>query len=220
VGWNVHADGLDASEFIPVIINTNYELEGCIFYQSCYNSTMPPFYTRTGDDGSTGVLGEGRLPKYHPRIEALGTMDEVSAALGFARALCQAPQTNAILMEVQRDLYAMMAEVAATPENVERFQTLGLPRVQWLEFQADHLSETVQLPAEFILSGDSLSGAALSLSRTIVRRAERRVAELLDTGEIRNPILMQYLNRLSSLCFALELLENQSAGHNTTLAKK
>ena len=181
---------------------------------------MSPFYSRTGDDGSTGVLGEGRLPKYHPRIEALGALDEASAAMGLARALCQASLTKAILLDVQRDLYALMAEVAATPENAKRFQTLGLGRVQWLESQADAISATVSLPAEFILPGDSLSGAALSLSRTIVRRAERRVAELLDTGEIKNPILSQYLNRLSSLCFALELLENQSAGHETTLAKK
>ena len=78
----------------------------------------------------------------------------------------------------------------------------------------------VKLPEEFILPGDSLSGSAMSLARTIVRRAERRVAELLDIGEIKNPILLQYLNRLSSLCFALELLENQSAGQETTLAKK
>jgi cob(I)alamin adenosyltransferase len=147
-------------------------------------------------------------------------LDEASAALGLARALCQAPQTNAILMDIQRDLYTLMAEIAATPENAERFQTLGTRRVQWLESQADNLSATVPIPADFILPGDSLSGAALALTRTIVRRAERRAAELFDTGEIRNQIILQYLNRLSSLCFALELLENQSAGHDTTLAKK
>ncbi len=181
---------------------------------------MSPFYTRTGDDGSTGLLGEGRLPKYHLRIEALGALDEASAALGLARALCQAPQTKPILLDIQRDLYALMAEIAVTPENAERFRTLDLPRVQWLESKADSLAAIVSLPTEFILPGDSLSGAALALTRTIVRRAERRVAELFDTGEIKDPIILQYLNRLSSLCFALELLENQSAGHSTTLAKK
>ena len=65
---------------------------------------MSPFYTRTGDDGKTGLLGEGRLPKYHPRMEALGTLDETSAALGLARALCKAPQTGPILVDMQRDL--------------------------------------------------------------------------------------------------------------------
>jgi len=76
------------------------------------------------------------------------------------------------------------------------------------------------MPDEFILTGDSPGAAALSLARTIVLRAERRLAGLLDQGEIENRVLLQYLNRLSSLCFALELLENQQAGRKTTLAKK
>ena len=181
---------------------------------------MPHFYTRKGDDGSTGLLGKGRLPKYHPRIEALGALDEASAALGLARALCETPQIILILMDVQRDMYAIMAEISATPENEEHFRILSLPRIQWLETQIDNLSAKVPIPAEFILPGVSLSGAALAFTRTIVRRAERRVAGLLGTGEIKNPILLQYLNRLSSLCFALELLENQSAGHDPILAKK
>jgi cob(I)alamin adenosyltransferase len=181
---------------------------------------MSPFYTRTGDDGNTGLIGAGRIPKYHPRIEAIGTLDEASAALGFARAISQEHRTKAILLDVQRDLYALMSEVAATPENAERFQILSTARVQWLETQADTLSATVPIPTEFILPGDSPAGAALAVGRTIVRRAERRMAELLGTGEIHNQILLQYLNRLSSLCFVLELLENQSSGHGTTLAKK
>ncbi len=180
---------------------------------------MPSFYTRSGDDGTTGQLGEGRLPKYHPRIETLGTLDEVSAALGLARALCKAAQNGPILIEVQRDVYAIMTEVAATEANAERFRTIDQGRVQWLEGKIDLVTSLAPIPAEFILPGDSLAGAALSLARTIVRRAERRLAELLDKGEVQNAFLMRYLNRLSSLCFALELLENQEAGHPTTLAK-
>jgi cob(I)alamin adenosyltransferase len=200
--------------------NSNYDpLIGCIFNQYGYNFNMSPFYTRTGDDGKTGLLGKGRLPKYHPRIEALGALDEASAALGLSRALCQVAQSKNTLMDIQRDLYAIMTEIATTPENEDCFRTLGLPRVQWLESQADTLSTLVPPPTEFILPGDSLSGAALALTRTIVRRAERMVAELVDAGEIKNLIILQYLNRLSSLCFALELLENQFSGHDTTMAK-
>jgi cob(I)alamin adenosyltransferase len=81
------------------------------------------------------------------------------------------------------------------------------------------LSELVEMPREFILPGDSLAGAALSLARAIIRRAERRVVELFDEQEVSNPDLQRYLNRLSSLCFVLELLENKAAGRNTTLAK-
>jgi cob(I)alamin adenosyltransferase len=181
---------------------------------------MSPTYTRTGDDGATGQLGKERLPKYHPRMEALGVLDEASAALGLARALCKIPRTGELLKEVQRDLYAIMAEVAATPESAQQFQILDPQRVQWLESQVDGITSLAPQPGEFILPGDSLPGAAISLARTTVRHAERRVAELFDTGEIKNRVLLQYLNRLSSLCFALELYDNAQAGKPTSLAKE
>jgi cob(I)alamin adenosyltransferase len=91
--------------------------------------------------------------------------------------------------------------------------------VKWLETQTDALSETVPMPREFILPGETPSSAAMSLARTVVRRAERRVAELFQQGRLENPHLLAYLNRLSSLCFALELLENQHAGQSTQTAK-
>jgi cob(I)alamin adenosyltransferase len=177
------------------------------------------FYTAKGDDGTTGLLGEGRVPKYHARIEAVGALDEASAALGLARAQCSAPQTAPILLEAQRDLYKLMAEVAATPENAPRFHFIDAIRVAWLEQQADELSKIVEMPKQFILPGDTLGGAALSLARAVVRRAERRVVSLFDEEEVVNADLQRYLNRLSSLCFILELLENQNAGKKTTLAK-
>ncbi len=178
------------------------------------------FYTTTGDDGTTGLLGEGRVTKYHARIEAVGTLDESTAALGLARAQCLDPRSGGIILEAQRDLYKIMAEVAATPENAEKFRMIDASRVTWLEEQTDAISEIVEMPKEFILPGDSLAGAALSLARAIVRRAERRVVELRDEQEVSNLDLQRYLNRLSSLCFVLELLENKAAGHQTTLAKE
>jgi cob(I)alamin adenosyltransferase len=176
--------------------------------------------THLGDDGTTGLLGDGRLPKHHPRIEALGSLDEASAAIGLARAFSRAPQTGPVLMQVQRDLYAGMAEVGASPENAARFRTLGPARLDWLDSQTEAISVVAPAPAEFILPGDSQPGAFLDQARTVVRRAERRLAELLDRGEFENLVLLQYLNRLSSLLFALELLENRQAGNPTTLAKK
>jgi cob(I)alamin adenosyltransferase len=177
------------------------------------------FYTAKGDDGTTGLLGEGRVPKYHARMEAVGALDEASAALGLARAQCSAPQASPILVEAQRDLYKLMAEVAATPENAKRFHFIDEARVKWLEQQTDDLSAIVEMPKQFILPGDTLGGAALSLARAIVRRAERRVVSLFDDEEVVNADLQRYLNRLSSLCFVLELLENQHVGKKTTLAK-
>jgi cob(I)alamin adenosyltransferase len=184
-----------------------------------YNPRMS-FYTSKGDDGMTNLLGEGRVTKYHARIEAVGTLDESTAALGLARAQCLDPHSSGILLEAQRDLYKLMAEVASTPENAEMFHFIDSSRVKWLEEQTDMLSSLVEMPKEFILPGDSLAGAALSLARAIVRRAERRVVELYDTEEVVNPDLQRYLNRLSSLCFVLELLENKAAGHKTSLAKE
>lgn len=180
---------------------------------------MTTFYTGKGDDGTTGLLGEGRVSKTHPRMEALGALDESSATLGLARALARDPRCGPLVIELQRDLYKLMAEVAAPPENAAQFHAIDAARVAWLEAQTDALSESVTLPKEFILPGDSVSGAAFSLARTVVRRAERRVVELFNLGDVRNPDLQRYLNRLSSLCFVLELVENEAAGKDTTLAK-
>jgi len=177
------------------------------------------FYTAKGDDGTTGLLGEGRVPKYHVRMEAMGVLDEASAALGLARAQCGSAQAGPILLQAQRDLYKLMAEVAATPENAAQFHFIDGSRVTWLEDQTNQLSKIVEIPKEFILPGDTLGGAALSMARAIVRRAERCVVGLFDEDEVSNADLQRYLNRLSSLCFVLELLENQNAGKKTSLAK-
>ncbi|MBC8506723.1 MAG: cob(I)yrinic acid a,c-diamide adenosyltransferase [Chloroflexi bacterium] len=173
---------------------------------------MNKYYTGTGDEGTTGVLGGERLPKHHPRIEAVGNIDEVTAAMGFARANCQSESTAKIILQVQQDLYGLMSEVAALPENAEKFRVIDEARVSWLEEQIENIQKNVEPPKEFIIPGDTPNGAALDLARTIVRRAERRVAELFHAGEVENLQILRYLNRLSSLCFALELLETQAGG--------
>ncbi len=180
---------------------------------------MSPFYTRTGDEGNTGLLGEGRVPKFDLRIEALGAVDEATAALGMARSACQAEQTAPLLLQTQQDLYLLMAEVGATPENAGKFRKIDDKKVTWLEEQTDLLEKQVGVPSEFILPGENPGSAALALARTVVRRAERRAVELHHNGGLENPHLLAYLNRLSSLCFVLELLENQHAGQHTRLAK-
>ena len=181
---------------------------------------MSTFYTRKGDDGTTGLLGEGRLPKYHPRMEAIGSLDEATAALGLARSLVQHAALEPILLQAQRDLYGLMAEVAATPQNAAQFRSIDAMRVAWLENETDTLTATVEMPKEFILPGETQGSGALALARTVIRRAERRVAELLDAGELENQDLLRYLNRLSSLCFVLELAENQFAEKETRKAKE
>jgi len=176
---------------------------------------MNKFYTRRGDDGTTGLLGEERVPKHNPRIEAIGNIDEASAAIGAARAICKSEGVNLLLQAVQHDLYTMMAEIAATKENASRFRRIDVARVTWLEEETDLISARIQFPKGFILPGDTPASGLLALARTIVRRAERRIVQLHDNGEIENVHLLHYLNRLSSLCFALELQENQAAGIDT-----
>jgi cob(I)alamin adenosyltransferase len=181
---------------------------------------MTSFYTRTGDDGTTGLLGKGRFSKADARLEALGSVDEASAALGMARAFCLSDQTASILVAVQRDLYRLMSELAALPENATRFQSIDSGRVTWLEAQTDAISALTEVPQEFIVPGETPAGAAMALARTIIRRAERRVVALKENGDILNPDLIRYLNRLSSLCFVLELFENQVAGKKTQAANQ
>ena len=175
---------------------------------------MTKFYTQTGDEGYTGLLGDERTPKYDQRIEAIGAIDEANATIGFARSICINPQTSAILLVTQKDLYQIMSEIAASPGNASRFRKITSARVDWLENQIDEISKQISIPDQFIVPGDSNAGAAIDMARTIVRRAERKIAYLIHQKKVENPVLLQYMNRLSSLCFALELLENQASGNN------
>lgn len=180
---------------------------------------MPEFFTRSGDDGTSGILGKDRIPKDHPRLEAVGTVDEANSVFGIVRATCNDENICKIIITIQRDLYHLMAEVAATPENAPQFRYIDESRVSWLESQTKFLGETIQIPKEFIIPGDTLPGANLDLARTVVRRAERRISSLFHCGELENGYILQYLNRLSSLCYVLILWSNDSAVP-LSLAKK
>lgn len=181
---------------------------------------MAQFFTRKGDDGFSGLLGEGRVLKSDPRLEALGAVEEATAALGMARAQSQTPEIAQAILSVQRHLYQLMAELAATRENAIVFRSIGSEQVEWLEKQTEGIVTHTPLPGGFIIPGDNLSGAALDLARTVVRRAERRVVALIERDELENMELVRYLNRLSSLIFVMELHEIHSAGKDApTLAK-
>jgi len=186
-----------------------------------YNCAMTKYFTGSGDDGSTGLLGAERARKDSPRLEAVGTIDEANAALGVARASCNGLLCAEILLAVQRDIYHIMAEVAATKENAARFRTIDSERIEWLEGKINNIESQVEPTNDFIVPGDSLAGAYLDLARSIVRRAERRVAGLYLENELENLHILSYLNRLSSLLFVLELYENRQAGKDKpTLAKR
>jgi cob(I)alamin adenosyltransferase len=181
---------------------------------------MFKFYTRLGDEGFTGIIGKERLAKFDLRIEALGTVDEANAALGMARSLCKAPENLELILQVQRELFALMSELATTADLGEKFHKISPEKVTWLEEMSDELTKKVSSPMEFIVPGDSQAGAALDMARTIVRRAERRVVELTHRKGVKNQELIRFLNRLSTLVYLMELRENQAAGYEkSTLAK-
>ena len=174
--------------------------------------TQIQWYTSTGDDGFTGVLGRERVPKYAIRPEAYGTVDEASAQLGLARAQARDVRVRALIISVQRDLYSMMADLATVPETATRPPWLSPDRLDWLETQTDALGAEVEMPRAFIVPGDSVGGATLDIARTVTRRAERLVARLAHEGELRDDTPLRYLNRLSSLLFVMARVEDRAAG--------
>ncbi len=170
------------------------------------------WYTMAGDDGYTGVLGRDRVPKYANRPSAYGTVDELSAALGLVRAQAREPRICSLVVEVQRDLYKMMADLATLPEAATRPPWLPEERLAWLERMTDTLGDEVEMPRAFIVPGDSVGGAHLELARTVARRAERLVAQLYHDGELRDATPLKYLNRLSSLLFVMARIEDKAEG--------
>jgi cob(I)alamin adenosyltransferase len=181
---------------------------------------MNPFFTRTGDDGTTGVLGSRRVDKSDPQIELLGSLDELSAATGFARSLCVS-QVKDDLKEIQIKIYEIMSEIAAAGENSQKFQRVNDETLCSLEKLIENYSQQTKIPNEFILPGDNSASAAVSMARTTARRAERRLVAFNHQQPGVRKILFQYLNRLSSFLYILEIyiVQNQ-ADQALSLAKK
>ena len=177
------------------------------------------FYTRKGDEGYTDLLGD-RVPKYEARPETYGTIDEATSFIGLARAQARSRRSQDILVEVQRDLYLMMAELAFAASIEQRRYHITAEHVARIEAETDALSAEVELPPHFVLPGDSVSGATLDVSRAVVRRAERLAVKLAHDGVLKNPEVLAYLNRLSSLLFILARFEDREAGVTPTPAKE
>lgn len=169
-------------------------------------------YTRAGDDGSTGLLGPGRVSKSDPRVEAYGTVDELNAALGTVRALDPGHWLESELDHVQGELFTLGAELAATAEQaLANLARLSDAHVARLEGWIDRLEEDLAPLQNFILPGGTPLGAQLHLARTICRRAERRLVALAGTQSV-DPRLVRYLNRLGDLLFVMARWCNARAG--------
>lgn len=174
---------------------------------------MVKIYTRTGDDGTTGLYGGGRVGKTDPRVEAYGTVDETSATIGMARAAGIPSEIDAVLAEVQDDLFTLGAELACAPSKADKLLKMRLIEpadIERLERAIDKAEEGLPPLRSFILPGGTPGGAALHLARCVARRAERCVLSLHDEDAPRREVVA-YLNRLSDLLFVLARKANHEA---------
>ena len=161
-------------------------------------------YTKTGDDGTTGLLYGGRVRKDDPRPFAIGSVDELQAALGVARAhLAKGHALTELLVGVERDLYVLMGELATLSDNRSKLtpgETMVTPEmVDSLEERIDHYSALFEPPRDFVLPGENIGAAFLDLARTAARRAERYCVSIAEPDSY----VLRYLNRLSDLLWVL-----------------
>ena len=169
-------------------------------------------YTRTGDTGDTSLYDGTRVRKSEPRVDAYGEVDELNACLGLARASCADPDIDAVLVRLQRDLFALGAQLADPGDRIAERLTkasLGDDDVVRLEQAIDRYEAELPPLRRFILAGGSPAGAALHVARAVCRRAERRMVALEPPVAA---VLVRYVNRLSDLLFVLARAVNHRAG--------
>ncbi|MBN9691484.1 MAG: cob(I)yrinic acid a,c-diamide adenosyltransferase [Verrucomicrobia bacterium] len=169
---------------------------------------MGSIVTRTGDAGHTGLMYNRRVSKAHPRVEAYGSVDELNAALGWARATARAGFLTGHLLAIQLDLVILMGELATGVEDLERYVKGGFHLVT-----PDHVEKldriVLELEAQKIsfdgwaTPGATPTAAALDVARTTCRRAERRVVALHESGQLQNAEIIIFLNRLSDLLWLM-----------------
>lgn len=170
---------------------------------------MVKIYTRGGDDGTTSLWYGGRIPKHHGRTEAYGALDEACSELGVARALCGAEHAElaADILRLQDDIFVAGAELATAPEASDRLED-GISRttdamVAALEERIDRYMAEVELPPKFVIPGGNQLSAQLDVARTTIRRAERHITALGETGELAGETVIHFVNRASDLAYAM-----------------
>jgi cob(I)alamin adenosyltransferase len=171
-------------------------------------------YTKTGDKGETGLLYGGRVSKSDPRMEAGGAVDEANSAMGLARALSQDERVKGLLLELQRELFTLGAELATDLAKydafLKHFKPITAEMTGRLERHLDELMAEVKLPPSFIIPGASPASAALDIARATVRHAERNIVALKERGLLANQEVLRYVNRLADLLFALARYEDRA----------
>ena len=169
-------------------------------------------YTRTGDDGTTGLLGKARVPKHDARVEAYGSVDELNSVLGLVHAHDTAGLFGELVPSLQMQLFDAGAELATTdPGMLAKLTRLGADQVARLEREIDRLEADLEPLTNFILPGGSGLAASLHHARTVCRRAERRVTALAAKETVSSE-LVRWLNRLADLLFVMARWANARSG--------
>lgn len=162
-------------------------------------------YTKTGDKGTTSLIGGTKVSKSHLRIEAYGTTDELNSYIGLCRDLLTDEQSRTILLEIQDRLFTIGSSLACDPEKETKLKIPDLtePDISLLENEIDRMNEQLPEMKSFILPGGHATVSHLHIARCICRRAERCVVRLEMEGEETSPVVIKYINRLSDYLFTL-----------------
>lgn len=173
-------------------------------------------YTKTGDLGTTGLFGGGRVPKHHLRVAAYGEVDETNSFLGLAAAQCPDPDLRQRLERIQAEMFEVGADLATPLDAKTSYVVRVSPaKIERLEQEIDAWEEELPPLQNFILPGGAAVGATLHIARTVCRRAERAVAALAETEGIQ-PEAQRYLNRLSDWLFVVARVVNHRLGQTET----
>lgn len=173
--------------------------------------------TMRGDSGQTSLAGGIRVSKAIVRVEAYGTVDELNAAIGFARSICDEPAIAGLAKSIQQDLFKLASALATPPDSPKSPVSIDASMVDRVTADVHRIEAIEGILSDWSLSGELTSAAAFNVARTICRRAEREVVRLIEAGDAVQPTILAYLNRLSDLLWLFARQLEHAAGVNSSL---
>jgi cob(I)alamin adenosyltransferase len=173
--------------------------------------------TKKGDGGQTSLVGGTRVSKAHPRVECYGTIDELISQMGFARSICQDGEIRDRVKAIQRELYKVGSAIATPPESKKAAPDITAEMVDALDAEVHRIEAEPGVLADWSLPGELPDASAMDVARTVCRRAERLATALMEAGEIENPHILAYLNRLSDLLWLFGRLIEARQGAGSAL---
>jgi len=173
--------------------------------------------TKRGDGGQTGLPGGVRVSKAHPRVECYGTIDELISQMGLARALANDAEVNEAARRIQRELFKVGSAIGTTPKSRKPAPEITVEMIAGLDREVERIEAMPGILNDWSVPGELAGSAAFDVARTVCRRAERLAVALHQSGELSNPQVLVYLNRLSDVLWLLGRLLDLQAGANAAL---